>query len=106
MLSTGGRPGTDLSSRPQLLIPEGDEKRSGGTCCFLPRAPDFIRGEQKILGAPLLASCARGGCGWSEKTQTDDVPLTCRLLLKRKGGHAAASVESYGARKPALHRFS
>jgi len=23
-----------LSSRPELLIPEGDEKRSGGICCF------------------------------------------------------------------------
>ena len=25
----------ELSSRPELLIPEGDEKRSGGTWCFV-----------------------------------------------------------------------
>src|ERR1700687_25713 len=30
-----------LSSRPELLIPEGDEKRSGGTCCF-------VHGHQRI----------------------------------------------------------
>ena len=34
-----------LSSRPQLLIPEGDEKRSGGTCCFLPA--QILSGENK-----------------------------------------------------------
>jgi hypothetical protein len=31
-----------LSFRPELLIPEGDEKRSGGTCCRLPGVRQFV----------------------------------------------------------------
>jgi hypothetical protein len=29
-----------LSSRPELLIPKGDEERSGGICCFCRRAKE------------------------------------------------------------------
>ena len=47
------------SSRPQPLIPKGDEKRSGGDLLF--SAADLIRKKQKILGAPLLAKSARNG---------------------------------------------
>jgi hypothetical protein len=34
-----------LSSRPELLIPEGDEKRSGGTRCF-------VHEQQRIRNSP------------------------------------------------------
>src|ERR1700686_997707 len=57
------KPPRDLSSRPELLIPEGDEKRSGGTCCFVhgqagglarPKPPNLS------LGCPVQASLGRG----------------------------------------------
>jgi hypothetical protein len=75
-----------LSSRPELLIPQGDEKRSGGTCCFLPGAPDFVRREQKIMAAPLLASCARGGCMRRQKTGTENSAAGRTLPKELRGG--------------------
>ena len=42
----------ELSSRPELLIPEGDEKRSGGTCCF-------VNAQQRI-GKQKQGKPARG----------------------------------------------
>ena len=38
-----------LSSRPELLIPEGDEKRSGGTCCFVHGQQRIRKQKQKAL---------------------------------------------------------
>ena len=55
-----------LSSRPELPIPEGDEKRSGGTCCFVPGQQWIGKQKQKppseIVSQPKLKS--------KERTQT------------------------------------
>jgi hypothetical protein len=42
---------------------------------FRPRRTDFSRKEQKILGAPLLAFSARGGCMRREKNQAEDASV-------------------------------
>src|SRR6202030_1626983 len=60
---TAGASSHGLSSRPELLIPEGDEKRSGGTCCFVQGQQRIGKQKQKRPGAsvpqPRLASRQR-----------------------------------------------
>jgi hypothetical protein len=46
-----------LSSRPELLIPEGDEKRSGGTRCFV-QPTATLKSSGKTKGASQKA-CAK-----------------------------------------------
>ena len=72
------RPSSKLSSRPEPLIPEGDEKRSGGICCLV-RATAILKMPSQTL--------ANGRSGLISGSSTDP-PQNChpdRSLSSPKG---------------------
>jgi len=54
-----------LSSRPKLLIPEGDEKRSGGTRCFL---HEQHRDQEQPVVVSILGCIRQSAAAMSAKS--------------------------------------
>lgn len=98
MLSTGEpAPGTDCHPDRSFSYPRGMRSGVEGPRVFC-REAQILSERTKIMGAPLLAFCARGGCMWREKTQTEDATVDppARCKKRKDAGHRRVVEQGLG----------